>query len=202
MCPKNFIPSDKERLREIVFCAVELMVDIMIRAIVIEENMQQVSGKPQTAMVINSLNGGEGKEEYGSARCHPCNEKGKDSPNCVKDKPFEWMIVESSKGIGDDKSVVLRVDVFVQKLVDVHQSVHEVLPSVHHHHAHDELEDDHWKRRLRQDNAAVSSAHEREEEGGDGNLESLLQEDALHNGSLGNNVFLFLFSLCVKPVFV
>jgi hypothetical protein len=58
------------------------------------------------------------------------------------------MVVKSSKGIRDYKSVVLGMDLLIQKFVDVHVSVHEVLPCVHNKHCNYKWHYDHESRRL------------------------------------------------------
>jgi len=64
VCTADLIPHDEEGLREVVLVAIELVVDVMVSAVVAEEDMEDVPGEPQAAVVIDSLDGREREEEY------------------------------------------------------------------------------------------------------------------------------------------
>ena len=121
----------------------------MISAVVAEEYMEDVARKPQSAVIVDGFDGGEGEEEDGGSGCHAGDEEGESAANGVKNETLQGVIIESSKGVGDHKGVVLGMDMLVQELVDVHVSVHEVLPCIHNHHGNHELPYDHKERRLR-----------------------------------------------------
>jgi hypothetical protein len=148
VCSKDLVPHDKEGLREVVLVAVELMVDVMVSAVVAEEYMEDVPRKPQTTVVVDGLDGREREEEYASPRGHARDEERERATDGVQDESLQWVVVQSSKSVGDDKSVVLRVDVLVQELVDMHVSVHEILPCVHDKHCNDKLQCQHQSLRL------------------------------------------------------
>jgi len=153
----------------------------VVSAVVAKEQVENVSGEPQAAVIVDSLNGGEGEEENASARSHAREKEREGTPHGVKKKALQWMIVQSTKRVGDYKSVVLGMDVLVQELVQVHVSMYEVLPCVQHHHGHGELQSYDEKRRLWFGDIAVV-ADDSEEEEGDGDLESLLNKDASQDG--------------------
>lgn len=148
VCSEDLVPHDKEGLREVVLVAIELVVNVMVGAVVAEEDMEDVAREPQAAVVIDGLDGRKREEEYGRLRSHAGDEEGEGAADGVQDEALKGMVVESSKGIRDYKSVVLGVDMLVQELVDMHISVHEVLPCVHNKHRNDELQCYHKGRRL------------------------------------------------------
>jgi hypothetical protein len=123
-------------------------VDVMVSAVVAEEYMEDVPRKPQTTVVVDGLDGREREEEYASPRGHARDEERERATDGVQDESLQWVVVQSSKSVGDDKSVVLRVDVLVQELVDMHVSVHEILPCVHDKHCNDKLQCQHQSLRL------------------------------------------------------
>jgi hypothetical protein len=104
--------------------------------------------KPQSTMIIHRFDGCEGEKEYGCPWCHARGKEWESTADCVQDKALKRMVVKSSKGIRDYKSVVLGMDMLIQKLVDVHVSVHEVLPRVHNKHCNYKLHGYHESRRL------------------------------------------------------
>jgi hypothetical protein len=140
VCSEDLVPHDKEGLREVVLVPVELMVDVMVSAVVAEEYMEDVSRKPQTTVVIDGLDGRKREEENPNPWGHARDEERERAADGVQDESLQGVVVKSSKGVGDDKSVVLRVDVLVQESVDMHVSVHEVLPCVHDKHCNEELQ--------------------------------------------------------------
>lgn len=110
---KNLVPHNEERLREVVLVAVELVVNVMVSAIILEKNMQNISGKPQPAVIVHGLDRSEREEEDGGPRSHSGDEERKSTADCIQDEPLERVIVKSSKGVGHYESVVLRMDVLV-----------------------------------------------------------------------------------------
>ena len=140
VCSEDLVPHDEEGLREVVLVAIELVVDVMVSAVVAEKDMEDVPREPQTAVVIDGLDGRKGEKEYACPWGHAGDEERERTPNGVQDESLQGVVVESSKGIWDNKSMMLRVDVLVQKFVDVHVSVHEVLPCVHNEHSNDKLQ--------------------------------------------------------------
>jgi hypothetical protein len=127
----------------------------MISAIVVEQGMEDVTRKPQPTVIIHRLDGCEREKEYGCPWSHTREEERESTTDGVQNKALKRMVVKSSKGIRDYKSVVLGMDVLIQKLVDMHVSVHEVLPCVHHKHCNDKLQHYHHSRRLLLCNATV-----------------------------------------------
>lgn len=81
-------------------------------------------------MVVNSLQGREGKKGECSSVAHTANEEGETGANAVHQESLEWMVVECAKGVGDVQAVVARMEVLVQIRHVVEQAVKEVLPGV------------------------------------------------------------------------
>lgn len=71
VCSEDFVPHDEEGLREVVLVAIELVVDVVVSAVVAEEDMEDVPGKPKATVVIDSLDGRKGEEEYACPWGHP-----------------------------------------------------------------------------------------------------------------------------------
>lgn len=134
MGAKNFVPRDKEWLCEVVLAAIKLVVDVMVGTVVAKKDVEQIPWEPQPTVVVNSFDGGEGEEEEASPRVHARGKEGYSSANRVEDKALQRVVVQSSKGIGDNQGVMLGMDVLVQELVDVHVPVHEVLPGIQDNH--------------------------------------------------------------------
>lgn len=127
-------------MRKVVFVAIELVVNVMISGVVVEQCMEDVAGKPQPAVVIHRLDGRKREKEYGCSRSHTGEEERESTADGVQNKALKRVVVKSPEGVRDYKSVVLGMDVLIQKLVDVHVSVHEVLPCVHNKHCDDKLQ--------------------------------------------------------------
>ncbi|URE09921.1 hypothetical protein MUK42_05493 [Musa troglodytarum] len=139
VCSQDHVPCDEEWLREVVLVAVELMMDIVIRGVVPEEEVEDVPGKPQAAVVIYPFDGGEGEEEDGGSGRHAREKEGEAAAEGVQEKPFYRVVVLAAEGVWDDEAVVPRMDVAVQELVQVHVSVPEVLPCIENKHGDEEL---------------------------------------------------------------
>lgn len=137
--PQDLIPRNEEWLREVVFVPVELMVDIMIRSVVPEEEVKYVSWQPEAAVVVDSLHGREGEEEDGRPRRHAGGHERECAAHGVQQKALDRVVVLAAEGVGDDEAVVPGVDVAVQKLVDVHVPMPKVLPCIDHKHPDKEL---------------------------------------------------------------
>lgn len=63
MSPKNLIPRHEERLREVILVSIQMMMNVMVRAVVREQEKKYISREAEPAMIIDSLHGGEGEEE-------------------------------------------------------------------------------------------------------------------------------------------
>ena len=78
--------------------------------------------------------------------CHSCSSshsghKERDGPaNSIKQETLKRVIVECPNCASDNQSMVLGVDMAVQKFVLVHVSVYKVLPSVHDKHCNYNLQ--------------------------------------------------------------
>lgn len=83
MRAKNLVPHNEERLREVVLVAIELVVNVMVSAIILEKNMQNISGKPQPAVIIHGLDCSEREEEDGGPRSHSGDEERKSTADCI-----------------------------------------------------------------------------------------------------------------------
>ncbi|CAL9117647.1 unnamed protein product, partial [Musa textilis] len=106
VCSQDHVPCDEEWLREVVLVAVELMMDIVIRGVVPEEEVEDVPGKPQAAVVIYPFDGGEGEEEDGGSGRHAREKEGEAAAEGVQEKPFYRVVVLAAEGVRDDEAVV------------------------------------------------------------------------------------------------
>ena len=61
----DLVPRNEEGLREVVFSAGELMMEVMEGTVVGEEQMEWIPRQPHPAIIIDHLHQAEGKEEYG-----------------------------------------------------------------------------------------------------------------------------------------
>jgi len=148
VCAKDLVPHDEEWLREIVLVAVQLMVNVVVGAVVVEQDVEGVEGEPEAAMVVHALDCRKRKEEDARPGGHPGDEEREGPRRRVEEEALQGVVVEGAVDVGDDEAVVLGVDVLVQHLVHVHVSVHEVLPCVQYKHRDYELQHDHKKRWL------------------------------------------------------
>lgn len=139
MSPKKPVPYRQERLRIVVSCTLGLMMNVMISRIVVEENMEDITGKPESTVIIDGFDHGETEEEDGCPSSHPGDKEG-DGPTDVVKQTLKWMIIEGTECERNNQSVMLRVDTAIQKLVVMHIAVNEVLPRVHDEHGDDELQ--------------------------------------------------------------
>lgn len=69
--PHYLIPCHEEGLREVALVAGELVMDVMVRRVVPEQDVERVPRKHQPAVVVDPLDGGEGEEESGRRLRHP-----------------------------------------------------------------------------------------------------------------------------------
>jgi len=68
MRPEDLVPCHKEWLRKIEPAATQLVVNIVVRRVVPEAEMEQISRQPQATVVIHALDGAEREEEDGCTR--------------------------------------------------------------------------------------------------------------------------------------
>lgn len=85
---ENPIPHHKEGLGEIVFGSIELMMNIMVSRVVSEEDVKGVSGEPESTVIVNRLDGGEGEEKDGGSWGHTGEEERQSTTNGVQEKAF------------------------------------------------------------------------------------------------------------------
>lgn len=125
---EDLVPGDEERLRVVVLVPLELVVHIMVRAVVVEQELKRVPGQPQRAVDVDGLDRGEGEEVDARPGSHPREEEGHGPSDGVEEETLDGVVVQGPVGVGGDQGVVDRVDVLVQELVDVHVPVPKVLP--------------------------------------------------------------------------
>lgn len=90
------VPYGEEWLRIVVFCALELMVDVMIGSVVLEENMEDIARQPESTMIVHSFDHCKTEENYSCSCSHPRNKEREGSTKGVKQKTLEWVIVKGS----------------------------------------------------------------------------------------------------------
>lgn len=84
-------------------------------------------------MIVYGLDGGDAEEPNARSRCHPRRkERGGSAEHVGYD--FDRVVVESTNGVRDYETVVVRVNVTVEELVVVHVTVDEVLARVEYEH--------------------------------------------------------------------
>lgn len=148
---EKFIPNRKERLRVVVLGALESMMDVMISGVVLEKEMEDVTGQPQPAVVIHGFDHRKAEEDRGCPHGHSRDEVGDGPTKRVDEETLERVVVEGPDRVRDNQSVVVGVYVTVQEFVPVHVSVQEVLPGVHDQHCYGNLQNLDWKRGLKCD---------------------------------------------------
>ena len=121
---------NEERLTEIVFEAVCLMMNVMIARVVAVHKLQRVPREGEAAVVVNCLGGGEGEKESSLSHGHASQGFCKSSSEGVEKETLEGMIVQRAVCVGNGEAMVYRMDVFVQKFIDVEEAMEEVLPGV------------------------------------------------------------------------
>jgi hypothetical protein len=105
-------------------------MDIMIIAIIGEQDLKRIPRELVPTMIVHSLCRRDRKEEDRLSRSHERATLRQSRAEGVEDEPFERVVVEGSKGVGDVEAVVDRVDVAVEETVGVEVAVPEVLPAV------------------------------------------------------------------------
>jgi hypothetical protein len=146
--PAQLIPCDEEGLGEVILGAVQLMVDVVVGGVVPEHVVEGVVRQPEPTVVVDSLDGGEGEEEDRSAGSHSGRQEGYGPAHGVQQKAFQGMVVQRSKRKRHYQTMMQRVHMLVHELVQVHPPVTKILPGIHHHHCHHELERHYPKLRL------------------------------------------------------
>lgn len=104
------VPENKEGLREIGLDTPALVVNVVIRGIVRGEVLQRVPGEGVAAVVVNRLDGRQGKEPHGLAVCHARDQESNASTRCVQKESLNGVVVEGTKCVGNVESVVTRVE--------------------------------------------------------------------------------------------
>jgi hypothetical protein len=131
MRAEELVPGHEERLREIEPAAAQLVVHVVVRRVVPEEEMEQVAGRqPEAAVVVHALGGAEREEEDGRARRHAGDDEGQRPAERVEQQALHGVVVLRAERVGHDETVVPRVDVPVKEPVQVHVPVPRVLPPV------------------------------------------------------------------------
>ena len=106
------------------------MVDIMIVGVIPKEYLERVERKTIPAVVIDSLHSREREEEGRLPDGHERDGRRDRSAEGVQDETLNWVVVQSTVGVRNVETVVPRMEVSVEELVDVKGAVPEVLPCV------------------------------------------------------------------------
>jgi hypothetical protein len=130
MRAEELVPGDKEGLRKVEPAAAQLVVHVVVRRVVPEEEMEQVPRQPEAAVVVDALDGAEREEEDGGARRHAGDDEGQRPAERVEQQALDGVVVLRAERVGHDEAVVPRVDVPVEEAVQVHVPMPRVLPPV------------------------------------------------------------------------
>lgn len=95
-----------------------------------EEVLKRVKGKGETAMIIDGLGGRDTKEDGGLSDRHAGDQMSDDGTQGIENEALEGMVVKCAKGVRTVETMMNRVNVLVEELVDVEGAVPEVLPGV------------------------------------------------------------------------
>lgn len=106
------------------------MVNVMIVCIVPANELQRVKWEVVPAMVVHCLERRKREQEHGLTSRHTSNNLRSQCTARIKDKPFHGVIIQGPKRIRHVQSVMPRVKVLVQPLVNVHPPMKEVLPCI------------------------------------------------------------------------
>jgi hypothetical protein len=106
------------------------MVYVVIICVILRHHLQRVERETVPAMVIDSLESRNAEQERGLTSAHTGQRLGDDRAERVQQEALYRVIVQSTERVWDVEAVMPRVEMPVQKLVHVHVSVEEVLPSV------------------------------------------------------------------------
>lgn len=91
----------------------------MVGSVVVRDELQGVPGESVTAVVVDGLDGGKGKEGHALSDGHTGELEGYGSADGVEEEALEGMVVESAIGVGDVETVVARVESSFLTLVNV-----------------------------------------------------------------------------------
>lgn len=107
-----------------------LMMNIVVFGVVTGNELKRVPWESVATVVVDSLDCRHGEEQDSLAKSHASNLECDGSTESIEEESLNRVVVESTVGVRHIKTVVAGVEVSIQPLVDVHQSVEEVLPSI------------------------------------------------------------------------
>lgn len=113
-----------------VIAEARLTVDVVVVAIIGEEHLNRIPRKLVPAMIIHRLGRRHGKENNRLPRRHQSARLRQRRAERVEYEPFQWVVVQGAKGVGNVETVVDRVNMAVEEFVGVKVSVPEVLPAI------------------------------------------------------------------------
>lgn len=119
------------------------MVNIMVISVVVREELQWVPRQPETRMIVDRLDRGEGEEPHSLPDTHTSEFESEEGTHGVFEEAFERMVVERAESIGDIEEMVAHVKSAVQPGKSVHCPVDRVLPGIDEEHCNQVLEGRH-----------------------------------------------------------
>ena len=143
------VPGDEERLRVVAAGPAKLMMEVVVRCVVGEEEVKGVPREQHPGVVVDCLQRREGEESRRRPRRHARHGQRQSAAGRVQDEALGRVVVLRRVRVRRHQPVMPRMHVAVEEAVAVHQTVPEILPGVEHRHCHDELPRVHDDRRSR-----------------------------------------------------
>lgn len=106
------------------------MVDIVVICVIRREHLEWIKWKTVSAMVVDGFTRAESEQEHGLSDRQSCEVFCYGCTTSIQYETFQRVVVQCAESVRHVKPVMYRVQLLVQKLVGVHQTVQEVLPRV------------------------------------------------------------------------
>lgn len=105
-------------------------MNVVIISVVRCHELERIKGNAISAVVVDSLEGGQGEEDHRLAGGHKCACFSEDRSNGIEKKALDGVVIERSESVWDIKAMVPRVEVPVQPFIDMHPAMKEILPCI------------------------------------------------------------------------
>lgn len=105
------IPEGEEGLGKVGLDTPVLVVNVVVGSIVAGDELERVPGERVAAVVVDSLDGGHGKEPHALTHSHEGGLERDSRAKGVEEEALDGVVVQSAVGIRNVESVVSRVEV-------------------------------------------------------------------------------------------
>ena len=86
------------------------MMNVMIRGIIVGQNLKRVEWKAKSAVIIDCLESCQSEKNSSLTNAETRKLIGQQRTNRVRNESFNWMVVQSCESIGNINSVMTGVD--------------------------------------------------------------------------------------------